>query len=165
MFSPCQCVCACQTPCFLRFEVLLCVFHVFHVFFFPFCPLVFSFLEGFWVCGRVCGDRSVFVTSHRPAHTSRAHVISLIELCISHLKCFLFAHLPPRAPPCLWIFLFFFLFPFSFFLFFFFSFFFFPFFLYSFLFFSFFFFLFLFLFLFLSSSSSSSSFLFKFVFL
>ena len=32
----------------------------------------------------------MFVTSHRPAHTSRAHVISLIELCISHLKCFLF---------------------------------------------------------------------------
>ena len=31
-------------------------------------------LEGFWVCGRVCGDRSVFVTSHRPAHTSRAQV-------------------------------------------------------------------------------------------
>ena len=54
-------------------------------------------LEGFWVCGRVCGDRSVFVTSHRPAHTSRAHVISLIKLCISHLKCFLFAHLPPRC--------------------------------------------------------------------
>ena len=33
-------------------------------------------LEGFWDCGRVCGDRSVFVTSHRPAHTSRAHVFS-----------------------------------------------------------------------------------------
>ena len=58
-------------------------------------------LEGFWVCGRVCGDRSVFVTSHRPAHMSRAHASSLIKLCISHLKCFLFAHLPPLAPPCL----------------------------------------------------------------
>ena len=45
-------------------------------------------LEGFWVCGRVCGDRSVFVTSHRPAHTSRAHVFSLIELCISHFEVF-----------------------------------------------------------------------------
>ena len=48
-------------------------------------------LEGFWVCGRVCGDRSVFVTSHRPAHMSRVHASSLIKLCISHLKCFLFA--------------------------------------------------------------------------
>ena len=52
------------------------------------CRLVIrNFLESFWVCG----DRSVFVKSHRPAHTSRAHVFSLIELCISHLKCFLFA--------------------------------------------------------------------------
>ena len=60
-------------------------------------------LEGFWVRGRVCGDHSVFVTSHRPAHLLRAHASSLIKLCISHLKCFLFAHFPPRAPPCLWI--------------------------------------------------------------
>ena len=34
-------------------------------------------LRGFWDRGRVCGDRSVFVTSHRPAHSSRAHVFSL----------------------------------------------------------------------------------------
>ena len=71
-----------------------------HVHDHPFQICLFSgrFL-GLW---QGCGDRSVFVTSHRPAHLSRAHVISLIELCISHLKCFLFAHLPPRAPPCLW---------------------------------------------------------------
>ena len=37
-------------------------------------------LEGFWVCGRVCGDRSVFVTSHRPATTSRAHVFSFVRI-------------------------------------------------------------------------------------
>ena len=53
----------------------------------------FKILEGFWVCGRVCGDRSVFVTSHRPAHIPRAHASSLIKLCISHLKFFLFAWL------------------------------------------------------------------------
>ena len=34
-------------------------------------------LRGFWDRGRVCGDRSVYVTSHRPAHSSRAHVFSL----------------------------------------------------------------------------------------
>ena len=34
-------------------------------------------LRGFWDRGRVCGDRSVFVTSHRPAHSSRAHAFSL----------------------------------------------------------------------------------------
>ena len=61
------------------------------------------FLEGFWDCGRVCGDRSVFVTSHRPAHFSRAYASSLFKLCISHLKCFCLPHLPPLAPPCLWI--------------------------------------------------------------
>ena len=34
-------------------------------------------LRGFWDRGRVCGDRSVFVTLHRPAQSSRAHVFSL----------------------------------------------------------------------------------------
>ena len=29
-------------------------------------------LRGFWARGRVRGDRSVFVTSHRPVHSSRA---------------------------------------------------------------------------------------------
>ena len=53
-------------------------------------------LEGFWDCGRVCGDCSVFVTSHRPAHCSRAYASSLFKLCISHLKCFFVC--PPSAP-------------------------------------------------------------------
>ena len=55
-------------------------------------------LRGFWDRGRVCGDRSVLVTSHRPAHSSRAHVLSLDR--ILHFACevfFLFAHLPPRC--------------------------------------------------------------------
>ena len=55
------------------------------------------FLKGFWDCGRVCGDRSVFVTSHRPAHLSRAHASSLIKLCISHLKCLQFAAFMPAC--------------------------------------------------------------------
>ena len=37
-------------------------------------------LEGFWVCGRVCGGRSVYVTSHRPAHTSHAHVFRFVRI-------------------------------------------------------------------------------------
>ena len=51
-----------------------------------------SFLRGFWDRGRVCGDRSVFVTSHRPAHSSCAHAFSLFEFCISHLKCSFYLH-------------------------------------------------------------------------
>ena len=34
------------------------------------------FLRGFWARGRVRGDRSVFVTSHRPVHSSRAFMFS-----------------------------------------------------------------------------------------
>ena len=34
-------------------------------------------LRDFWDRGRVRGDRSVFVTSHRPVHSSRAHLFSL----------------------------------------------------------------------------------------
>ena len=53
-------------------------------------------------CGRVCGDRSVFVTSHRPAHISRAYASSLFKLCISHLKWFcLLACL--HGPACLFL--------------------------------------------------------------
>ena len=33
-------------------------------------------LRGFWARGRVRGDRSVFVTSHRPVHLSRALMFS-----------------------------------------------------------------------------------------
>ena len=33
-------------------------------------------LRGFWARGRVRGDRSVFVTSHRPVHSSRALMFS-----------------------------------------------------------------------------------------
>ena len=46
----------------------------------------------------VCGDRSVFVTSHRPAHSSRAHVFSLARILHFRIEVFfLFAHLPPRC--------------------------------------------------------------------
>ena len=68
------------------------------------CRDACQFLRGFWDRGSVCGDQSVFVTSHRPAHSSRAHAFSPDRFCISHLKCFLY--LPtfrPFAPPCLWI--------------------------------------------------------------
>ena len=41
---------------------------------------VCHFLRGFWACGRVRGDRSVFVTSHRPVHLSRAHLFSLARI-------------------------------------------------------------------------------------
>ena len=58
------------------------------------------FLEGFWVCGGVCGDRSVFVTSHRPAHTSRAHVFSfdrILHFAFEVISCWPTFH--PVAPP------------------------------------------------------------------
>ena len=56
------------------------------------------FLRGFWDRGRVCGDRSVFVTSHRPAHSSRAHVFSLDRILHFAFEVFfLFAHLPARC--------------------------------------------------------------------
>ena len=35
-----------------------------------------TILRGFWARGRVRGDRSVFVTSHRPVHLSRALLFS-----------------------------------------------------------------------------------------
>ena len=53
-------------------------------------------LRGFWDRGRVCGDRSVFVTSHRPAHSSRAHVFSLDR--ILHFAFEVFSVCPPSAP-------------------------------------------------------------------
>ena len=41
-------------------------------------------LRGFWARGRVRGDRSVFVTSHRPVHSSCAPMFSAwFELCTS----------------------------------------------------------------------------------
>ena len=38
--------------------------------------LLEGFLRGFWARGRVRGDRSVFVTSHRLVHLSRALLFS-----------------------------------------------------------------------------------------
>ena len=37
-------------------------------------------LGGFWARGWVRGDRSVFVTSHRPEHLSRAQLFSLARM-------------------------------------------------------------------------------------
>ena len=56
-------------------------------------------LRGFWARGRVRGDRSVFVTSHRPVHSSRALMFQPgSSFCISvQERYFLFAHLPPRC--------------------------------------------------------------------
>ena len=45
--------------------------------------LNWKFLRGFWARGRVRGDRSVFVTSHRPVHLSRALLLSAWFVCIS----------------------------------------------------------------------------------
>ena len=56
-------------------------------------------LRGFWARGRVRGDRSVFVTSHRPVHLSRALLFpAWFELFAFPYRSviFLFAHLPPR---------------------------------------------------------------------
>ena len=39
-------------------------------------PFLDRILRGFWARGRVRGDRSVFVTSHRPVHLSRALLFS-----------------------------------------------------------------------------------------
>ena len=49
-------------------------------------------LRGFWARGRVRGDRSVFVTSHRPVHSSRAIMFQPgSSFCISvHERYFLF---------------------------------------------------------------------------
>ena len=69
-------------------------------------PLSFMFsmtgtsqvLRGFWACGRVRGDRSVFVTSHRPVHFSRALMFSLARTFVFRTEAiFLFAHLPARC--------------------------------------------------------------------
>ena len=54
-------------------------------------------LRGFWARGRVRGDRSVFVTSHRPALISRALVQLGSNFCISYRSDFLVAHLPHRC--------------------------------------------------------------------
>ena len=57
----------------------------------------FFILNVFWDRGRVCGDRSV-LSRRTVLHTHLARFCSAwIEFCISHLKCFLFAHLPPRC--------------------------------------------------------------------
>ena len=60
-----------------------------------FCRL----LRGFWARGRVRGDRSVFVTSHRPVHSSLALMFqpgSSFFISVQE-RYFLFAHLPPRC--------------------------------------------------------------------
>ena len=69
------------------------------LFSFSFSRPLSLFLRGFWDRGRVCGDRSVFVTLHRPAHSSCAHAFSLFEFCVSHLKCSFYLH--GSACPCL----------------------------------------------------------------
>ena len=57
-----------------------------------------GFLRGLWACGRVRGDRSVFVMSHRPVHFSRAFMFSLARTFAFRTKAtFLFTHLPPRC--------------------------------------------------------------------
>ena len=53
-------------------------------------------LRGFWDRGRVCGDRSVFVTSHRPAHSSRAHLFSVDR--ILHFAFEVISACPPSTP-------------------------------------------------------------------
>ena len=60
-----------EKPPRLGVRVTLCGIHV------PLPPTKKQILRGFWDRGRVCGDRSVFVTSHRPAHSSCAHAFSL----------------------------------------------------------------------------------------
>ena len=50
------------------------------------------FLTGFWDRGRVCGDRSVFVTSHRPAHSSCAHAFSLDRILHFAFEVFFYLH-------------------------------------------------------------------------
>ena len=73
------------------------------VLFFSFVLFVFrtsNILRGFWARGRVRGDRSVFVTSHRPAHSSRAHVFSLdrsLQFAFEVISCLPTCH--PVAPP------------------------------------------------------------------
>ena len=66
------------------------------------CTGTFSeaILRGFWARGRVRGDRSVFVTSHRPVHSSRALMFqpgSSFCISVQERYFFLFAHLPPRC--------------------------------------------------------------------
>ena len=58
-----------------------------------------TILRGFWARGRVRGDRSVLVTSHRPVHSSRALTFQPgSSFCISvQERYFLFAHLPRRC--------------------------------------------------------------------
>ena len=63
-----------------------------------------KFLRGFWVRGRVCGDRSVFVTSHHPARSSRALCSAWFELCFSHLRYFPFAIFLFDGSACLLLF-------------------------------------------------------------
>ena len=58
--------------------------------------LAAKILRGFWDHGRVCGDRSVFVTSHRPAHSSRAHLFSVDRFL--HFAFEVFSICPPSTP-------------------------------------------------------------------
>ena len=63
-------------------------------------------LRGFWARGRVRGDRSVFVTSHRPVHLSRALLFSAWFELLHFRTGALFLVCPTChsvAPPCLWI--------------------------------------------------------------
>ena len=53
---------------------------------------IFTISKRFLDRGRVCGDRSVFVTSHRPAHSSCAHAFSLDR--ILHFTFEVFFYLP-----------------------------------------------------------------------
>ena len=61
-------------------------------------------LSGFWVRCRVCGDRSVLVTSHHPARSSRALCSAWFELCFSHLRYFPFAIFLFDGSACLLLF-------------------------------------------------------------
>ena len=60
-------------------------------------------LRRFWDRGRVCGDRSVFVTSPSCALISRALVQAGSNFAFRIEVIFLLPTCHPAAPPCLWI--------------------------------------------------------------
>ena len=55
-------------------------------------------LRGFWARGRVRGDRSVFVTSHRPVHSSRALLFSAWFELLHFRRGAIFLVCPPATP-------------------------------------------------------------------
>ena len=57
-------------------------------------------LRGFWARGRVRGDRSVFVKSHRPVHSSRALVFSAWFELLHFRTGAIFLVCPPATPFC-----------------------------------------------------------------